>query len=136
MTSDDDVRRVLRMLGRAVYSWGVHSLHDDLNNEKEILNNLSTETRTIAERFVRRNVLGSSISRYIPQDVKVGVAVRDQGQCTGTFPDGSRCQKKENLHFDHRIIPFRLGGPQTIWNLTLLCDEHNWGKGGSFGGGN
>ena len=77
-----------------------------------------------------------SISRYVPQDVRVAVAVRDHGQCTGELPDGSRCPRKENLHFDHRIIPFRLGGPQTTWNLTLLCDEHNWGKGGSLGGGN
>ena len=136
MTSNKDLRKVLRMLGQAVYSWGIHSLDGDTTDEREILDDLSTEARTIAERFARRNVLGNNISRYIPQDVKVAVAVRDQGQCTGTFQDGSRCQRKENLHFDHRIIPFRLGGPQTIWNLTLLCDEHNWGKGGSFGGGN
>ena len=136
MTSDTDLRKVLRMLGQAVYSWGIHSLDDDATDEREILDNLSTEARMVAERFVRRNVLGDNISRYIPQDVKVAVAVRDQGQCTGILPDGSRCQRKENLHFDHRIIPFRLGGPQTIWNLTLLCDDHNWGKGGSFGGGN
>ena len=136
MTSDTDLRKVLRMLGKAVYSWGIHSLDDDATSEREILDNLSTEARTVAERFVRRNVLGDNISRYIPQDVKVAVAVRDQGQCTGILPNGSRCPRKDSLHFDHRIIPFRLGGPQTIWNLTLLCDEHNLGKGGSFGGGN
>ena len=119
-----------------MYSWGVHSLDGDATDEREILDDLSTEARAIAERFVRRNVLGVSISRYVPQDVRVAVAVRDHGQCTGKLPDGSRCPRKENLHFDHRIIPFRLGGPQTTWNLTLLCDEHNWGKGGSFGGGN
>ena len=89
MTSDADLRKVLRMLGQAVYSWGIHSLDDDGTNEIEILDNLSTEARTITERFVRRNVLGDNISRYIPQDVKVAVAVRDQGQCTGTLPDGS-----------------------------------------------
>ena len=135
MTSDADLRKVLRMLGQAVYSWGVHSLDDDIAGEKEILDNISSEARSIAERFVRRNVLGDKISRYIPQDVRVAVAVRDQGQCTGTLPDGTRCPRRESLHFDHRIIPFRLGGPQTVWNLTLLCDEHNWGKGGSLGGG-
>jgi 5-methylcytosine-specific restriction endonuclease McrA len=135
MTSDDDLKRVLRMLGQAIYSWGIHSLDDDTSDE-EILGNLSTESRFIAERFVRRNMLGDSISRYIPQDVKVAVAVRDQGQCTGKLPDGTRCPRKESLHFDHRIIPFRLGGPQTTWNLTLLCEEHNWVKGGSLGGGN
>ena len=83
MTSDTDLRKVLRMLGQAVYSWGIHSLDDDATDEREILDNLSTEARTIAERFVRRNVLGDNISRYIPQDVKVAVAVWDQGQCSG-----------------------------------------------------
>ena len=104
MTSDTDLRKVLRMLGQAVYSWGIHSLDDDATDDSEIIDNLSTEARTIAERFVRRNVLGDNISRYIPQDVKVAVAVRDQGQCTGKLPDGSRCPRKEKLHFDHRII--------------------------------
>ena len=135
MTSDADLRKVLRMLGRAVYSWGVHSLDGEASDERKILDDLSTEARAIAERFSRRNVLGDSISRYVPQDVRVAVAVRDQGQCTGRLPDGRRCPRREGLHFDHRIIPFRLGGPQTIWNLTLMCDEHNWGKGGSLGGG-
>ena len=134
MTSDADLRKVLRMLGQAVYSWGIHSLDDDITDEKGILDNLSTQAKATADRFVLRNVLGGRITRYIPQDVRVAVAVRDRGQCTGTMSDGSRCPRKENLHFDHRIIPFRLGGPQTTWNLTLLCDEHNWGKGGSFGG--
>ena len=82
MTSDADLKKVLRMLGQAVYCWGTHSIDHDATNEREILDNLSTEARTIAERFVRRNVLGDNISRYIPQDVKVAVAVRDQGQCT------------------------------------------------------
>ena len=63
MTSDDDLRGVLRMLGRAVYSWGVHSLDGDATDERRILDDLSTEARAIAERFVRRNVLGSQSSR-------------------------------------------------------------------------
>ena len=40
------------------------------------------EAWRVAERFVRRNVLGDGISRHIPQDVKVAVAVRDGGRCT------------------------------------------------------
>ena len=34
----------------------------------------------VAERFVRRNVLGDGISRHVPQNVKVAVAVRDGGR--------------------------------------------------------
>ena len=41
MTSDTELRKVLRMLGRAVYSWGVHSLDDDATDEREVLDNLS-----------------------------------------------------------------------------------------------
>ena len=50
MTSDADLRKVLRMLGQAVYSWGIHSLDDDATDEREILDNLSTEARMVAER--------------------------------------------------------------------------------------
>ena len=74
MTSDADLRKVLRMLGQALYSWGIHSLGDDATDDREILDNLSTEARTVAERFVRRNVLGDNISRHIPQDVNVNYA--------------------------------------------------------------
>ena len=34
MTSDADMRKVLRMLGQAVYSWGIHSLDDDATSEQ------------------------------------------------------------------------------------------------------
>ena len=92
------------------------------------------EAWRVAERFVRRNVLGDDISRHIPQDVKVAVAVRDGGRCTATLPDGSRCPARQALHYDHRFVPFRLGGPQSQWNLTLLCASHNWSKGGALMG--
>ena len=41
-----------------------------------------------------------------------------------------RCPETTNLHYDHRYVPFSLGGPQEMWNLTLLCAEHNHAKGG------
>jgi 5-methylcytosine-specific restriction endonuclease McrA len=34
------------------------------------------------------------------------------------------------LHVDHKI-PWHLGGPTTLENLTTLCDRCNFGKGGS-----
>ena len=67
MTSDADLRKVLRMLGQAVYSWGIHSPDDDATDEMEILDNLSTEARAIAERFVRRNVLGTTSHGTFPR---------------------------------------------------------------------
>ncbi len=55
---------------------------------------------------------------------------RDGGQCTHVDGWIGRCPETTNLHYDHRYVPFRLGGPQEMWNLTLLCAEHNHAKGG------
>jgi hypothetical protein len=101
---------------------------------EDTLADFGGEAWRVAERFVRRNVLGDDISRHVPQDVKVAVAVRDGGRCTATLPDGSRCPARQALHYDHRFVPFRLGGPQSQWNLTLLCASHNWSKGGALMG--
>jgi hypothetical protein len=98
-----------------------------------ILGALGEEAREVAERFVQRNLLGDRVSRYVPQDVKIAVAVRDGGRCVARLPDGSRCPATSSLHLDHRFIPFRLGGTQKAWNLCLLCSRHNWGKGGFLG---
>ena len=73
----------------------------------------------------------SILSRMMPV---TAVAVRDGGRCTATLPDGSRCPARQSLHYDHRFVPFRLGGPQSQWNLTLLCASHNWSKGGALMG--
>jgi len=41
------------------------------------------------------------------------------------FRDGERrCQSRENLQFDH-IVPFAMGGSNTVENLQLLCPAHN-----------
>ncbi len=98
-----------------------------------ILGAVGREVREVAERFVQRNLLGDSVSRYVPQDVKIAVAVRDGGRCVARLPDGNRCPATSSLHLDHRFIPFRLGGTQKAWNLCLLCSRHNWSKGGFLG---
>ncbi len=95
-----------------------------------ILRGVGKATLKTAERFVQRNILHNEIARHVPQDVKIAVAVRDGGRCTEMMGDGRRCTRTQALHYDHRIIPFHLGGPQEAWNLCLLCDEHNWAKGG------
>ncbi len=97
-----------------------------------ILRGVGEATLRTAERFVHSNILHNKISRHVPQDVKIAVAVRDGGRCTKILSDGRRCTRTRALHYDHRFIPFRLGGPQEAWNLCLLCDEHNWAKGGGL----
>ena len=94
-------------------------------DEFYILRIATNEALEIAKRCVRRNILNTKISRYIPQDVKIAVAIRDHGQCKYTDMYGHRCQAKTDLQYDHRFWPFSLGGTQATWNLTLKCGEHN-----------
>jgi hypothetical protein len=60
----------------------------------------------------------------IPDDVKVFVWRRDQGQCV-------RCGSPSELEFDH-IIPLAMGGANTERNLQLLCAGCNRAKGGNL----
>ena len=94
-------------------------------DESYILRIATNEAMEIAIRCVSRNILNTKISRYIPQDVKIAVAIRDHGQCTYTDMYGRRCPAKTDLQYDHRFWPFSLGGTQSTWNLTLKCGEHN-----------
>lgn len=111
----------------------VQALADTYDESPEvILYGVRAEAIQTAKRFVQRHVFQEEISRYIPQDVKIAVAVRDGGRCTAQEADGSRCAKRSELHFDHRFIPFHYGGPQSPWNLTLHCGPHNIGKGASM----
>jgi len=94
-----------------------------------ILARVTRETHLTAERFIKKNILNEKISRNIRQDVKIAVAIRDQGQCTHLNEFRQRCQMQHELQYDHRFIPFAYGGPQSTWNLTLYCKPHNNAKG-------
>ncbi|MDZ4677072.1 MAG: HNH endonuclease signature motif containing protein [Oligoflexia bacterium] len=60
-----------------------------------------------------------SISRYIPQQLKIFVWQRDKGKCT--YP---KCESRYFLEYDH-ISPIVLGGKTCAENLRLLCKAHN-----------
>ena len=66
-------------------------------------------------------------SRTIPQDVKIAVAVRDQGLCqhcgTSTGP----------MQYDH-VIPYSMGGDNSVENIQLLCRRCNRAKSNSYVG--
>ncbi|MBN2184992.1 MAG: HNH endonuclease [Candidatus Krumholzibacteriota bacterium] len=63
-------------------------------------------------------------TRYIPQALKDRVYLRDRGRCTWTAPGGRKCGSRHNLQVDH-IVPFALGGTNSLDNLQLLCQKHN-----------
>jgi hypothetical protein len=65
--------------------------------------------------------LSDSASRHIPHAVKKAVWERDQGRCV-------QCGATEYLEYDH-IIPFSLGGANSVKNVQLLCRKCNLGKG-------
>jgi 5-methylcytosine-specific restriction endonuclease McrA len=72
----------------------------------------------------RREWTGAAQTRHIPDDVRDEVFVRDNGQCTFTGWNGTRCQCRKGLQIDH-IIPFAAGGTHDPSNLRLLCGAHN-----------
>lgn len=65
--------------------------------------------------------VGERNTRSIPQDVKIQVAVRDQGRCR-------QCGSAQDLHYDH-VIPWSRGGANTVNNIQLLCGPCNRRKG-------
>lgn len=57
----------------------------------------------------------------IPRSIQREVWQRDGGRCV-------ECETRERLCFDH-IIPFSLGGSNTVRNIQLLCEKCNLSKG-------
>ena len=66
-------------------------------------------------------------TRSIPQDVKIAVAVRDQGlwQHCGTSAGP--------MEYDH-VIPYSMGGDNSVENIQLLCRRCNAAKSNRYVG--
>ena len=62
--------------------------------------------------------------RHIPSSVRRAVRARDGLQCTFVSDDGTRCEERRSLEFDH-VIPVANGGEATVANLRLRCRTHN-----------
>jgi len=60
----------------------------------------------------------------LPAQIKHGVMLRDEGQCTQTDEKGVRCTQKRWVAF-HHLKPFAKGGEDSIENLTTLCFSHH-----------
>ncbi len=61
----------------------------------------------------------------IPMAVRHEVWSRDNGRCTWTEVDGSRCKEKFNLELDHVQTMHCHGGTHEVENLALTCRRHN-----------
>jgi HNH endonuclease len=72
---------------------------------------------TLAQRTAKSNGFGS---RYISDEVKRAVWVRDNGKCRS-------CGSDENIEYDH-IHPVSKGGNSEIDNIQLLCRPCNRAK--------
>ena len=106
--------------------------HDYSPDEaRELIRTAEKEGKRAKLRDVKRkislkaNELNSEIDKDgkrqpIPDDVKIFVWNRDNGQCV-------ICRGKENLEYDH-IIPFSKGGSNTARNLQILCEKCNRSK--------
>jgi 5-methylcytosine-specific restriction endonuclease McrA len=77
-----------------------------------------------AEAAHPRAQRGEAKGRHIPAAIRRIVAARDGRQCTFVSADGTRCDERRDLQFDH-IPPLACGGETTAKNLRLLCREHN-----------
>ena len=90
--------------------------------EKKKFAKTSRPRRTPAQA---RPSASANDSQHVPNHVKREVAVRDDEQCTFVDADGNRCQERWGLEYHHEEVPFALGGPPTVQNLTLHCKAHN-----------
>jgi 5-methylcytosine-specific restriction endonuclease McrA len=63
-------------------------------------------------------------SRHLPNDVRRAVLERDGLRCAWQGPDGTRCNSRAWLEYDH-VIPRGQGGTDDPENIRPFCRSHN-----------
>src|SRR6185312_7408275 len=69
-------------------------------------------------------LVANGVRVKIPAITRHAVNLRDQGQCTHTHTDGSRCEQKRWIE-THHIQEVSQGGSNSISNLTTVCFHHH-----------
>jgi len=82
------------------------------------------EKRKIGATARPRHGRPSVRRRHIPAETRRTVWERDGGQCTFVGANGTRCDGRRFLEFDH-IEPVARGGEGTVENIRLRCRTHN-----------
>ena len=82
------------------------------------------EKRKIGATARPRHGRPSVRKRHIPAEIRRAVWERDRGQCTFVGANGTRCDARRFLEFDH-VEPVARGGEATVQNLRLRCRTHN-----------
>lgn len=67
---------------------------------------------------------GNQRTRYIPAPIRRAIWERDGAQCTFVAANGTRCEARHFLEFDH-VKPIARGGKATVEGLRLRCQAHN-----------
>ena len=62
--------------------------------------------------------------RHVPAAVSRAVWNRDGHRCTFVGRNGVRCGERKYLEL-HHVIPWALGGPTSVGNLSVRCRVHN-----------
>ena len=118
-------------LGNVRFDQVLHAVEQnvlrDEGDEVSIIAKAGEEAYLTAMRFVQRNILHQEISRHIPQDVKIAVALQIGAAAPTSTTSGNDARQRRG--YNTTTVSFlSLGGPQRIWNLTLLRNPQSGEK--------